>query len=105
MPPSATSRPTCRRLSVLTFERYPVDPSGLAAFEELAAQRVARMREAAGNLWADLSRAADDQPSFLLLGEWRSGADADAWHAAEPLDPFDAVLRADVTVRRFHSPR
>jgi quinol monooxygenase YgiN len=89
--------------TVLILERYPVDPAQLDRFGELASARVERLRRAGGNLWADLSRAGDDEPSYLLLSEWRSQSDADA--ADDDGHSFDPVLRGEVTRRRFPSTR
>jgi quinol monooxygenase YgiN len=99
-------------LSILVVERYPVDPSHISRFEALAQSRVDELRAAAGNLWADLARASDDAPSFLLLSEWRSEGDAEAAGASAAGSAagstagstdglFDAVLRGEVTRRRF----
>jgi quinol monooxygenase YgiN len=90
-------------LTVLVLKRFGVDPSQVAAFEELAAALVDRARAAPGLLWADLSRAADDPPSFLLLCEWRTEADADAFEASADLEAFDPLLRGEITDRRFLS--
>jgi quinol monooxygenase YgiN len=90
-------------VTVLALERYPVDPSNVAAFEASMDERLGRMRAAAGNLWADLARAGDDAPSFLVLSEWRTAADADAWDAAGSPEDLDPLLRGDVTRRRFVS--
>jgi quinol monooxygenase YgiN len=89
-------------LTVLLFERYPVDAAHVSRFEELAAERLRALRSCEGNLWADVARAGDDEPSFVLLSEWRTPGDADA--APPGADPaFDVVLRGDVTQRRFGS--
>jgi quinol monooxygenase YgiN len=83
--------------------RFAVDPSRIAAFEDLAAAVVERARSSPGLLWADLSRAADDPPSVLLLCEWRTEADADAFAASSDLEAFDPLLRGEITSRRFLS--
>jgi quinol monooxygenase YgiN len=92
-------------LTVLLFERHPVDPSRSVDFERLVHDVLSRMRAAPGGLWADCARAFDDDPSFLLVSEWRSEADAEAWGASPDATGFerdsDAMRRADVTRRRF----
>lgn len=93
-------------MTVLVLERYPVDPSRIAAFEELATRRIARLRSAAGILWADLTctqgwEETGDSQGFVILAEWRTTADADAWSAGEDPAEFDAVLAGEVTRRRF----
>ena len=90
-------------MTVLHLERFPVDPAHVPAFERLAAERIEAARSAPGVLWADLGRCSDDTPSYLLLVEWASEADADAFEAGHDLDGFDAVLRAEPTRRRFTS--
>ena len=90
-------------MTALVLMRFAVDPSRIGDFEGLAAAMVDRARSAPGLLWADLSRAADDAPSFLLLCEWRTEADADAFAASSDLEAFDPLLRGEITSRRFIS--
>jgi hypothetical protein len=96
-----TSRRTPKALSVLLLERYTVDPSRISRFEELAGERVGSLRDTDGCLWSELSRAADDEVSYVLLSEWRSVAEADG--APEPDGAFDAVLQSEITRRSFAS--
>ncbi|MGH2759994.1 MAG: antibiotic biosynthesis monooxygenase family protein [Actinomycetota bacterium] len=92
-------------MTVLSFERYPVDPKQTERFETLVNELLAIMRTAPGALWADAGRAFDDEPSYLLLSEWRTDADLDAWLASDTPrgfgDAVDAALRGDITRRRF----
>ena len=77
----------------------------MTEFERLAAELVDAARAASGMLWADVARAADDEPSFILLSEWRTHADLDAWESSDETvrvrDEIDNVARGDVTRRRF----
>lgn len=91
-------------MTVLVLERYPVDPAHLPRFDELASDRIDQMRSAPGILWAEGARTADEESGFLVIAEWRTDADAEAFRNANVLDVFDAVLVGDVTVRRFISP-
>jgi quinol monooxygenase YgiN len=65
------------------------------------------MRSAPGALWADAARAGDDDPSWIVLSEWRTAADLDAWESGPASTQFsqaaDALLRGDITRRRFGS--
>ncbi len=92
-------------MTVLAFERHPVDPSHEEAFEDALRAFVDEIRAAPGALWADAARAFDDDPSYVVASEWRTEADADAWEASEAATAFrertDALLRGDVTRRRF----
>ena len=93
--------------TVLSFERHPVAPESADAFIELLPGLLEAMRSAPGALWADAARARDDDPSWLVLSEWRTGADLDAWESSPPATDFskaaDALLRGDITRRRFGS--
>ena len=92
-------------MTVLAFERYPVDPNRIEAFEELVGSVLGAMRSAGGCLWADAARAFDDEPSYVVLGEWRAEADLNAWEASTEcavfLESVDVHLRGDPTRRRF----
>lgn len=93
--------------TVLLFERHPVHPAQVDAFRRWAAEVVADLRRQPGNLWADAARASDDDPSFVVLSEWRTAGDADAWEASDAFaghrDAVDALVREDPTRRRFAS--
>jgi quinol monooxygenase YgiN len=95
-------------LTVLCLDRYPVEPRSVADFERLLDELTAAMRRASGILWADTARATDDDPSYLVTSEWRRTADADAFDAGEAAASFrmgaEALLRGDVTTRRFRDP-
>lgn len=92
-------------MTVLALERYPVELRTVDEFAALLAEMIGAMREQAGLLWADAGRAFDDDPSFIVLSEWRTAGDADAWvgsrAAGSFLERFDVYLRGDVTRRRF----
>lgn len=95
-------------MTVLSFERYPVDPKHADVFEALVGELLEKMRSAPGALWADCARAFDDEPSYLLLSEWRTGADLEAWQASGVPAGFggsaDVTLRGEATRRSFVSP-
>ena len=92
-------------MTVLAFERYPVDPAGEKSFNQLVVELLEQMRSAGGALWADAALAFDDKPSYVVLSEWRSRPDLEAWDASEAARAFrdrtDAHLRGEVTRRRF----
>lgn len=94
-------------MSVLRFERYPVAPDSVDAFDAAVASLVEAMRTSEGNLWADAGAATDDQPSRLVLSEWRSASDEQAWasgaEAKRFTDEADVMLRGEPTMRRFAS--
>jgi len=94
-------------VTVLTFERFPVDPSNHERFHQLVDGLVSSMRNAPGCLWSDAARAGDDDPSVIVLAEWRTEADADAWDARSDVAAFaadaDPLLRGETTRRRFSS--
>jgi quinol monooxygenase YgiN len=93
--------------TVLAFERHPVAPDNAEEFIGLLNDLLETMRSAPGALWADAARAGDDDPSWLVLSEWRTGADLDAWESSGPAVAFsqatDVLLRDDITRRRFGS--
>lgn len=82
-------------------------PESVQEFEALAGGYVAETRAHPGSLWADLVRAADDDPSFLVLSEWRTGADLDAFSSGPSAAAFEEeaviMLRGEATTRRFES--
>ncbi len=99
-------------MTAVLFARHPVDPEHLADFEGLIGEHLVQMRAAPGLLWADCARAISppggrDDPSVIVLSEWRTGADADAWESGDAVAGFDraadALRRADPTRRRFVS--
>ena len=94
-------------MTVLAFDRYPVDPNRTEAFESLVDGLFGEMRAAPGSLWADAMKAFDDEPSYVLLSEWRTEADLDAWEAVAITRTFheevDIHLRGEPTRRRFTS--
>ena len=92
-------------MTVLAFARYPVEPASETHFKQLVDEHLARIRSAGGALWADAAKAMDDEPSYILLSEWRTSADLDAWEttneAQDLRDRSDGYLRGEVTRRRF----
>ena len=94
-------------MTVLAFERHPVDEGCVPAFEELLEALVSAAREAPGVLWADAFRAFDDAPSYVVMSEWRTEADLDAFEGAEAAASFDEeadpLRRADPTRRRLRA--
>lgn len=94
-------------MTVLAFERYPVADDE-ARFREALDGLLEHMRESSGVLWADAGKAFDDEPSYIVLSEWRTEADLDAWEQTGDSrsfgDEIDVLLRGDVTRRRFTSP-
>jgi quinol monooxygenase YgiN len=95
-------------LTVLCLERFPVDAGRTDDFERAVADMLVALRAAPGAMWADVARTLDGDPSYLLTAEWRTEADADAWNASVTASEFvqgaEALLRGDVTRRRFVSP-
>lgn len=91
--------------TVLSVERHPVHPASVDAFETLLDEMLAEMRHRPGSLWADAARALDDDPSYLVVSEWRTQADLDAWEtsgeASAYRDRGEALVRATPTRRRF----
>lgn len=94
-------------MTVLSFERYPVDPKRTDDFAALVGKLLDDIRKAPGVLWADATKAFDDEPSYIVLSEWRTDADFEAWEAAAPAKTFrddvDIHLRDEPTRRRFTS--
>lgn len=92
-------------MTVLVLERHPVDTRSVPEFERLIDELLVRMREAPGALWADAGRSLEGEPSYLVAGEWRTEADADAWTSSAGAvwfaDAAEPLLRGEVTRRRF----
>ncbi len=95
-------------MTVLTFERYPVAPDRIEAFERAVASLLSDIRVAPGALWAEGLRALDGAGGYVVLAEWRTDADAVAWASSDVASRFaaqaDVLLGAEVTRRRFVSP-
>lgn len=95
-------------MTVLSFTRYPVAPERIEDFDRAAASMLAGLRAAPGALWAEGLRALDGSGGYVVVAEWRTDADADAWGSSERAAAFaesvDVLLGADVTHRRFVSP-
>lgn len=94
--------------TVLAFERHPVHPAAVGRFEAFLHDLLEGVRGAPGLLWADAARAVDDEPSFIILSEWRTAEDLDAWEAStaarELGERAEGWVRGRPTRRRFHSP-
>ena len=92
-------------MTVLALDRYAVAPDSEKRFRELIDELLIRMRVAGGILWADAAKASDDEPSYVVLSEWRSDADLEAWETDDPAavfrDGVDVLLRGEVVRRRF----
>ena len=95
-------------MTVFTFERYPVAPERVEAFERAVNGLLAHMRSAPGALWAEGLRAMDGAGGYAVAAEWRTDADADAWASSDAASAFsaeaDVLLGAEITRRRFVSP-
>ena len=91
-------------MSVLSLEQYTISGASRETFEPLLAEHLAVMREHPGLMWADGGRAEDDD-RYVLLSEWRTQGDLDAWEAtaeaAKWEESTDPLLAADTTRRRF----
>ena len=91
--------------TVLVFERLPVHPDAVDTFADRLRASLELMHSCPGLLWADAAEAMDDQPSWVVLSEWRTSADADAWESdpgtVELREALDPLLRGEVTRRRF----
>lgn len=92
-------------MTVISLERYPVAHDAEERFRNLIEAALARMRSAGGVLWADAAKAFDDEPSYIVVSEWRSTADLDAWDESDAAGAFradvDVLLRGEVLHRRF----
>jgi heme-degrading monooxygenase HmoA len=91
-------------VSVLVLERYPVSTEAAAEFEALLSGHLGLLRTQPGLLWAEGARASDEG-NYVLLTEWRTAADLDAWEASTAAGAFgesvDHHLAGDVSRRRF----
>ena len=94
-------------MTVLCYERHPVHPDHRDDYVALLAEMTVAMRAASGALWADAAEATDDPPSFVVLSEWRTPADADAWESGSErsgfVDRSEHWLRETGVRRRFSS--
>ena len=92
-------------MTVLSFERYPVASEQVEAFERAVAELIGTLRSAGGALWAEALRGQDPAGGYVVVVEWRTEADADAWtSSAEALrfaQDVDVLLGAEITRRRF----
>ena len=95
-------------MTVLSFDRYPVAPDRIEDFERAVVDLLVAMRTSPGALWAEGLRAPDSSGGYVVLAEWRTDADVDAWGSSERAaafaDSVDVLLGAEVTRRRFVSP-
>ena len=89
-------------MTVLAVERFVLVPGSEEHLRELAMPALDALRSAPGALWADLAGLED---GFLLVSEWRSAGDADAWDDGEASRSFvrglDPYLVGERTRRRF----
>ncbi len=89
-------------MTVLAFERFVVMPGTESELRELAQGTLEALRNAPGALWADLAGTDD---GFMIVSEWRSAGDADAWDEGETARGFvqglDPLLVGERTRRRF----
>ncbi len=93
---------------MLSVERHPVHPASVDAFEALVAELLGEMRGRPGCLWADAAKALDDDPSYLVVSEWRAEADLDAWETSKEASAYrdrgEELVREAPTRRRFAGP-
>jgi quinol monooxygenase YgiN len=91
-------------MSVLSMERYVVPASARESFQPLLSELLAAMRSQSGLLWADGGRTEDDD-GYVLLSEWRTQGDLDAWQDTPAMraweESTDPLLAGDATRRRF----
>ena len=91
-------------MSVLSVERYSVPAPSRDDFERLLSEFIGGMRREPGFLWAEGGRTDDDE-SYVLLSEWRTAGDLDAWLATPAVAAWEAstdpLLTGDPTRRRF----
>lgn len=91
-------------MSVLSLEQYSVAAGSRTDFEPLLAELLTVMRTQPGLLWADGGRT-EDETAYVLLSEWRSQADLDAWQKTPASRDWeqatDPLLTGDGTRRRF----
>jgi quinol monooxygenase YgiN len=89
-------------VTVLSLERYPVAVESHDDFEALLTELLVRIRRQPGLLWADGGRTGGD--GYILLSEWRSGGDLDAWQTSPAVvsweESTDPLLAGDTSRRR-----
>jgi quinol monooxygenase YgiN len=89
-------------VTVLAFERFTVMPGSEDRLRDLTEGTLRALRNAPGALWADIAGTDD---GFMIVAEWRSAGDVDAWDEGETARTFiqglDALLVGERTRRRF----
>lgn len=94
-------------MTVLRFERHAVAADEVEAFTAVLTELLDAIRRQPGVLWADAARALDDDPSYILLSEWRTEPDLRAWEegaeASELREHIESLERSDVTRRLFQT--
>ena len=89
-------------MTVLSFERFTAAPDADERFVARVEIHLEELRRAPGALWADL---AGVRGGYLLVSEWRTAADLDAWEAGNSAQNFrgdlDVFLIGEPTRRRF----
>jgi len=90
-------------VTVLSVERFAVAVGAEAEFGSLLADLLATVRGQPGLLWADGAPA--DGAGFIVVSEWRTAADLDAWEGSDAAaawdESVDPLLTADRGRRRF----
>ena len=91
--------------TVLVLERHPVQPGSKEAYEAWLGELLDATRAQPGVLWTDAAEAFDDAPSFLVLSEWLTEGDLEAWESSEGYGTLteraDPWLRESPMRRRF----
>ena len=89
-------------MTVLAFDRFSVMPGSEPQLRELTDGALRALRNAPGALWADIAGTDD---GFMIVAEWRSAGDADAWDEGDTARSFvrglDPILVGERTRRRF----
>jgi quinol monooxygenase YgiN len=92
--------------TVLHFERHTAAPGKAVELLEVLSKVTVAMRTSPGVLWAEAAQV-DGDGSILLLSEWRTAADLEAYasgsEARELDEEADPLRQADPTRRAFQS--
>lgn len=91
-------------MTVLSFKRFVTVPDGDEPFAARSEIHLEALRRAPGALWAELTGLPG---GYIILSEWRTGADLDAWEGAATAQAFsrdvDVLLVSEPTDRRFEA--